>query len=286
MPLRPTRLAAEALRFLPRKRISRALGAAADIRGPRPLVSQAIDAFVRLYDVDLSEAAVPVGGFTSFDAFFTRHLVPGARPIDPDPRAIVSPADGRVDDLGPIDLAATLTVKGKLYDVADLLSDAEAAARYEGGTFFIVYLAPRDYHRVHAPVDGAVERVRYVPGTLFPVNSIGTEHVPRVFARNERVTIVQRSPHFGEVTTVMVGAIGVGRIGLAFDELRTNVGAKPGLREYGAAAPRVAKGGELGVFHLGSTAVVFLPPGPPLAFEIERGAKVRMGAAIARGSKA
>ncbi len=286
MLLRPTRLAAEALRFIPRKRISRALGAAADVHAPRPLVGRAVDAFIRVYGVDLAEAVVPEGGFATFDDFFTRRLVPGARPVDPDPVAIVSPADGRVDDLGPIDLAATLTVKGKLYDVADLLSDAEAAAHYEGGTFFIVYLAPRDYHRVHAPVDGPVERVRYVPGTLFPVNSIGTEHVPRVFARNERVTIVQRSPRFGEITTVMVGAIGVGRIGLAFDELRTNVGAKPGVRSYGAAAPRLRKGDELGVFHLGSTAVVFVPPGQKLDFTIDRGAKVRMGEAVARGSKA
>jgi phosphatidylserine decarboxylase len=286
MLLRPTRLAAEALRFLPRKRISRAVGAAADIRGPRPLVGRAIDAFVGIYGVDLSEAEIPAAGFETFDDFFTRRLVPGARPVDSDAASIVSPADGRVDDLGPIDLAATLTVKGKLYDVADLLADADAATRYEGGTFFIVYLAPRDYHRVHAPVDGPVERIRYVPGTLFPVNSIGTEHVPRVFARNERVTIVQRSPRFGEVTTVMVGAIGVGRIGLAFDELRTNVGAKPGVREYGQAAPRIRKGEELGVFHLGSTAVVFVPPGHELQFDIERGAVVRMGEAVARGGKA
>src|SRR5690606_25730671 len=141
------------------------------------------------------------------------------------------------------------------------LGDAEAATRYEGGTFFIVYLAPRDYHRVHAPVDGPVERIRYVPGTLFPVNSIGTEHVPRVFARNERVVIVQRSPRFGEVTTIMVGAIGVGRIGLAFDDLKTNLGHRPGVREYGPDAPRMRKGDELGVFHLGSTAVVLVEPG-------------------------
>ncbi|MBC7171112.1 MAG: phosphatidylserine decarboxylase [Polyangiaceae bacterium] len=286
MLLRPTRLAAEVLRLLPRKRISRALGAAADVRGPRGVVDQAIETFVRIYGVDVSEAVVPPGGYKSFNDFFTRTLVPGARPIDADPRTIVSPADGVVDDLGPIDVASTMTVKGKLYDVADLLADPEAAARYEGGTFFVVYLSPRDYHRVHAPVDGPVERIRYVPGTLFPVNSIGTEHVPRLFARNERVSIVQKSARFGEVTTVMVGAIGVGRIGLSFDELQTNSGDSPGVREYGPRAPMRRKGEELGVFHLGSTAVVLIEPGHDLSLQIERGTSVRMGEQVARGGKA
>ncbi len=286
MQLSPTRLAAEALRLLPRNRISRALGAAADVRGPRGAVDRAIETFCRIYDVDVSEAVVPEGGYASFNEFFTRRLVPGARPVDPDPRSIVSPADGKVDDLGPIEVASTLTVKGKLYDVADLLSDPEAAARYEGGTFFVVYLSPRDYHRVHAPVDGPVERIRYVPGTLFPVNSIGTEHVPRLFARNERVAIVQKSPRFGEVTTVMVGAIGVGRIGLSFDELRTNSGDAPGVREYGARAPMLRRGDELGVFHLGSTAVVLVGPGHDLSFAVERGRAVRMGERVAGGAGA
>lgn len=283
MQLSPTRLAAEALRVLPRNRISRALGVAADVRGPRAVLDRSIETFCRVYGVDLSDALVPDAGYASFNEFFTRRLVPGARPIDTDPLSIVSPADGKLDDLGPIDVASTLTVKGKLYDLADLLVDASAAARYEGGTFFVVYLAPRHYHRVHAPVDGPVERIRYVPGTLFPVNSIGTEHVPRLFARNERISIVQRNPRYGEVTTIMVGAIGVGRIGLSFDDVRTNSGDAPGVREYGSDAPTLRRGDELGVFNLGSTAVVLVGPHRDLSFAVERGRSIRVGERVAGG---
>src|SRR5690606_20938595 len=130
-------------------------------------------------------------------------------------------------------------------------------------------------------VTGAVDRIRYVPGTLFPVNSIGTEHITRVFARNERVAIVQKSERFGEVTTVMVGAIGVGRIGLDFDDLRTNLGHQPGTRVYKERPPQRERGEELGVFYLGSTAVVFIGPDAPLDFVIEAGQAVRMGQAVA-----
>src|SRR5688572_6992948 len=102
-----TRLAAEALRLLPRKRISRAVGRLAATEGSKEVVERAIATFVRAYDVDMSDSVVPEGGFASFNDFFTRTLVPGARPVDPDPRVLVSPADGLVEDLGPIDLAAT-----------------------------------------------------------------------------------------------------------------------------------------------------------------------------------
>ncbi len=250
-----------------------------------PVAQAAIDAFVRIYDVDLSEAIVPRGGFRTFDEFFTRKLVDGARPLDPDLNAVLSPADGRVEDFGPIDEAATLQVKGRPYQVAELLGSEEDVARYAGGSYFIVYLSPRDYHRVHAPVSGAVSRLRYVPGTLYPVNRIGLEYVPGLFARNERMVIQQNSA-FGEVTTVMVGAIGVGRISLVFDDVRSNVGDAPGLREYGDDGPPMGRGEELGRFHLGSTAIVFVGPEHPLRFAIREGAHVRMGEAVARRTPA
>lgn len=248
-----------------------------------PVAQRAIDAFVRAYDVDMSEAIVPHGGYRTFDDFFTRRLRDGARAADPDPGAVLSPADGRVEDLGPIDPAATLLVKGKRYEVSDLVGDPAAAERYRGGSFFIVYLSPRDYHRVHAPVSGPVARVRYVPGTLYPVNAIGLGHVPQLFARNERMAIVQDSETHGEVTTVMVGAIGVGRIGLSFDDVESNVGHTPGTRDYGGDGPPMERAEELGVFHLGSTAIVFVGPDAPVDFVIEPGEHVRVGQAVARG---
>jgi phosphatidylserine decarboxylase len=245
-----------------------------------------VRAFVRAYDVDLSEVQMPDGGFRTFDEFFTRRLVVGARIVDPDARCLVSPADGRMEDLGTISGTGELVVKGQVYTAADLLGDTRAAERYEGGHYFIVYLSPRDYHRVHAPTCGAVQYVRYVPGTLYPVNRIGTDHIPQLFARNERLAIVQDGSVHGTVTTIMVGAIGVGRIGLSFDEVQTNRGHEPGVRSYADSPVPRDRGDELGVFHMGSTAIVMTPPECKLEIMAEAGAVVRMGQCIARGGLA
>lgn len=278
-----SRLAAQMVRVLPRKRLSRALGWLAESRPPQRVVDAAVAAFVRTYDVDLSEVEMPSGGFRTFDDFFTRTLRPGARPVDPDPRALVSPADGRIEDLGVITVDGELIVKGQSYTAAALLGDSEAAVAYEGGHYFIVYLSPRDYHRVHAPTCGRVQRMRYVPGTLFPVNRIGTEFIPQLFARNERLAIVQAGVVHGNVTTIMVGAIGVGRIGLSFDDLQTNRGDTPGLRNYAELPIPRERGEEIGVFHMGSTAIVMTPPECQLEVVVEPGASIRMGEAMAIG---
>lgn len=283
MGMSASRLAAQTVRALPRKRLSRALGKLAASKAPQPLVDAAVSAFVKAYDVDLSEVDMPSEGFRTFDDFFTRRLVEGARVVDSNPKALVSPADGRIEDLGKLTAGAELLVKGQVYSAADLLGDPDAADRYQGGHYFIVYLSPRDYHRVHAPTCGDVQYIRYVPGTLFPVNRIGTDHIPQLFARNERLAIVQRSVVHGVVTTIMVGAIGVGRIGLSFDDLQTNRGDTPGVRSYADSPISRDRGEELGVFHMGSTAIVMTPPGCTLDVTAEAGASVRMGEAIAVG---
>jgi phosphatidylserine decarboxylase len=257
------------------------MGRLADITAPSPLVDGAIRTFTRVYGVDLGEAVVPAGGYESFDAFFTRALRPGSRAVDMRDQVVVSPADGRVEDLGPIERNSKFLVKGFEYEVGELLGAPEEAARFQGGTYFIVYLSPRDYHRVHAPVDGRVRRARHVDGTLYPVNSIGLTHVPRLFARNERVVTVQSS-RFGEVATVMVGAIGVGRISVSFDpRIVTNRGRAAQTLEFGEAGAFLSRGGEIGRFHLGSTAIVLLGPQHRFRFAIEAGATVRMGQAVA-----
>ncbi len=276
-------MAAQALQALPRKRLSRALGALTSAPAPQPVIAAAIAAFVRIYDVDLSEVDIPPSGFRTFDDFFTRRLRDGARVVDPDPRALVSPADGRLEDLGEISADGSLTVKGRPYTAADLLGDSEAARRYQGGRYFIVYLSPRDYHRVHAPTCGDVQCVRYVPGTLYPVNRIGTDHLSQVFARNERLAIVQEGAVHGTVTTIMVGAIGVGRIGLSFDDVQTNRGDTPGLRSYADAPIPRDRGEELGAFHMGSTAIVMTPKACKLDLLVRPGTSIRMGEAMAKG---
>lgn len=287
MPSFATRVAAETLRLLPRKRLSRGLGRLASQPAARAVVQQAIGLYVKAYDVDLSEAEIPSGGFRTFDEFFTRALTDGARPIAGGDETLVSPADGRVEDLGPVEPGARVHVKGSEYTLGELLGDPRDGARFEGGSFAVVYLSPRDYHRVHAPVEGTVHTVRHVGGTLLPVNSFGVASYPKLFARNERVAVFQRSEALGEVVTIMVGAVGVGRISLAFDpSIMTNVGRGPTTQRYDPSdAPRLARGGELGKFHLGSTAIVITGPDHPVELAVTAGETVRMGSALARGGR-
>ena len=169
MSLSPSRVAASSLRVLPRKRLSRAIGQLASLSAPELVLSRAMQLYCRAYGVDMSDCEVPAEGFSSFDAFFTRKLRPGTRPIDADPRVLVSPADGKLEAAGSVDADAKLLVKGQEYSAAELLGDAEQARAFAGGQYGLVYLSPRDYHRVHTPVDGKVTQVQYVPGTLLPV---------------------------------------------------------------------------------------------------------------------
>jgi phosphatidylserine decarboxylase len=247
------------------------------------VLERAIELYVRAYDVDMDEAIVPPDGFRTFDEFFTRALRPGARPIEGDEDTLVSPADGLLEDVGPIEPGAVLRVKGQEYDVGELLGDPADAPRFVGGTFAVVYLSPRDYHRVHAPVTGSVHTVRHVGGTLLPVNAFGVASYPRLFARNERVAMAQSSDRFGEVVSIMVGAIGVGRISVAFDaSVMTNVGRGPTTHRYHPAeAPMLARGDELGTFHLGSTVVMLMSPGQSLDFRVRAGDRLRVGQAMA-----
>jgi phosphatidylserine decarboxylase len=277
------RIAATALRVLPRKGLSRALGAITRIQTPQAGVDRAIDIFVRAYDVDLSEAIRPEGGYSTFNEFFTRSLVASARPVDPSPDALVSPSDGSLEALGVIAGDSSFEIKGKPYTTAELLGSDSLAERFCGGVHATVYLSPRDYHRVHAPVTGRVLSAEYVAGTLYPVNTIGTDFVDGLFARNERVCVVQESETHGLVATILVGAIGVGRMSLAFDDLVTNAGQPATRRDYLGEGPVLRRGDELGVFNLGSTVILLVDGRCELDLEARVGTNVRMGERIATG---
>lgn len=280
-------MAAETLRWLPREGISRALGRVASLQPPRALLDRAIGLYVRAYRVDLSDCEVPERGFRSFNEFFSRPLRDGARPLDPDPAALLCPADGKLEDEGPIVSGASFRVKGKRYEVGEMLGAREDAGRFVGGRFAVVYLSPRDYHRVHAPVDGRVTRARHVGGTLFPVNRIGVEHVPNLFAKNERIAVHQVSARHGEVVTILVGAMVVGGIELAFDpSIRSNQGKAEPRGEVRYDAVSIGRGDELGRFLLGSTAIVLTTPAARAVPVITPGSAVRMGQALYRSEEA
>jgi phosphatidylserine decarboxylase len=253
------------------------MGRLADAQLPPAVADTVVGLYVRAYKVDLGESEPPpAGSFPSFDAFFTRPLREGARPLCPDPDAIVSPADGRLEDAGPVHAGGKLTIKGRAYAVADLVGDGAEVARYEGGQFAIVYLSPRDYHRVHAPIAGDVTLVRSLPGDYFPVNSIGERHVDSLFSTNRRVAIAIDTPAHGRVTVVMVGAMIVGRITVSAIDARD---VPLGEHVIAPALP-VARGDEIGRFHLGSTAVVFVEKGkaPPFRHSFLNGHAGQHGA--------
>jgi phosphatidylserine decarboxylase len=268
---------AQILRVLPRTRITRAMGRLADYAWPEPVGKAVVNLYCRAYGVALDECA-KASGFTSFDEFFTRELREGARTMPDDPAVVISPADGRIDSQGPVDGRA-FVVKARPYHVDDLVGDAEEARRYEGGLGCVVYLSPRDYHRVHSPVDGVVSVVRSMPGDYYPVNAIGVRHVHDLFVRNRRVAIAIDTPEetgLGRVTVVMVAAMVVGRITV------TGIDARDvPFGEHRFEAPmRVRRGDEIGIFRLGSTAVVFFERDAVNRWLVEEG-PVRFGEPLA-----
>jgi len=216
-------------------------------------------AYSTVFDVDMHEASNEPQPYATFDAFFTRTLRPGVRRVSDD--VVVSPADGVIAATGPVDSGSRIFVKGRPYDVADLVGDPKEAARLVAGSFSVVYLSPRDYHRVHSPVDGAISLIRGIPGDLYPVNAIGERHVPRLFVRNNRVVFAIDTKGLGRVVVVMVGAVIVGRISA------TSIDAPavpPGDHPFDPPH-EVKRGDEIGVFHLGSTAVLLVEQGITLA---------------------
>lgn len=267
--------AAQVLRVLPRTTISRVAGRAAEFLWPGALRDVVLNAYCKAYNVDLSEAAASRDTYDSFDAFFTRALKAGARPIHADANVAVSPADGQVASFGEIDAESTFVVKGRPYRLVELLGDASEAERFQGGRGCVVYLSPRDYHRVHVPCEGVLSRVNSLPGDYFPVNEFGVKHIPQLFIRNRRVACFVDTPEHGRVAIILVAAMVVGRISvLGIDERDVPVGEWPMGKE-------VARGDELGRFHLGSTAVVLFEAKAGVEWVMPEG-PIRMGEPLAR----
>ena len=271
------------LRAISAPAFSRPAALLADARLPRPLLRLWIDAWVKGYGVDLSEVRDPLGSFACFNDFFVRELRPGARPLDPDPGALLAPCDSRLSVRGTLASGGRLEqVKGHDYSVEELLGSAEDAAAYAAGVHATLYLSPAMYHRVHVPADGRVTRWRYLPGRLYPVNALAVRNVAALFAVNERVVVHLESERFGPLAVVLVGATNVGRISLAFSPLRANTGQPGGETRPPAPVP-VARGDELGRFNLGSTVVLLAAdPGLAPAAGAEPGGLVRMGQALWR----
>lgn len=247
---------------------------------PGPLRRPVLGGVARLLGMDLSEAADPLRRYGSLDDLFVRRLRDGAREWPEPPEVPGSPVDGVVGQRGPITGGRLLQAKGREYAAADLLDDEVLAARFEGGTFLTLYLAPRHYHRIHAPIGGQVRRARHVPGRLLPVNTPAVRWVDRLFPRNERLTVLIEG-EAGAVAVVAVGAFNVGRITADFDErLVTNRrGARSETRIYHPPVA-VRRGDPLMAFHLGSTVVLLFERELRLDPGLDAGRDIRLGAPL------
>jgi phosphatidylserine decarboxylase len=267
------------LRLLPKSALSRFVGWLCRIPFPRPIMAFAIRSFARSFGVDGSESERPIESYPTFTGFFTRRLKAGARPIAPGDLP-VSPVDGTVGESGTITAGRMVQAKGKEYTVAELLGgpDADALAKvYEGGTFVTIYLAPYNYHRIHAPLGGTITGYTVVPGNLWPVNSEGVQNVEKLFCVNERLTTHLESPR-GPCAVVKVGATNVGRIRALYADVVTNAKATRAVQRETLATPvQVERGGELAMFEMGSTVVLLFHPAFTLGPAIVTGRPIKLG---------
>lgn len=244
-----------------------------------------IKAFAKKYNVDMNEAKKEnFSDYESFNQFFIRELKDDARKINENPTALCLPADGRVSQIGHIDDDRLLQAKGHFFSLSDLLAgDEELVNTFKNGEFATIYLSPRDYHRVHMPCDATLRKMIYVPGDLFSVNPFLAEHVPNLFARNERVICVFDTA-FGPMVQILVGAT----ITASMSTVWAGVINPPRTGEVkvwtyqGDSAIKLTKGQEMGAFQLGSTVINLFPANSvTLAEHLEVDVPVRMGEILA-----
>lgn len=273
-------------RMMPKRLITAVVYRLARLR-VRILKDFLIRSFVRIYKVNLDDVQKSVPeGFISFNDFFTRELKSGSRPIDPSDSSIVSPADGIVSASGRIEKNAVWQAKGHDYSLEELLAtDLDEAQRYYDGSFATIYLAPFNYHRVHAPLAGELVAARFVPGTLFSVNQLTVSFLRGLFTRNERLIYHFRTAA-GPMVLIFVGALNVGSITTPWTGVlrprKGNVVENIDLQSS-SQSTTINKGDLIGWFNMGSTIILLLPP---RACEwrsgLESGDALRMGESLGR----
>ena len=261
-------------RLLPQHGLSRLVGRSAEVTAPW-IKTPLIRAFAAAYSVDLADAArTRIEDYHSFNDFFTRELKAGARPLPEDEKVIACPADGRISQSGRIASGQMLQAKGWRYSLAGLAH--ELGDGFDGGSFATIYLAPPDYHRVHAPSAGILFAAKAIPGALFAVNAATEGTVEGLFCRNERLVCRLRTA-YGDLLIVMVGALIVGSIDTPWNGPRSPY---HGVATVKPEAP-LAQGDEIGRFLLGSTVILCAPP-DGCQLNASPGQRVQMGQPIGR----
>ncbi|WP_305966706.1 archaetidylserine decarboxylase [Marinobacter salsuginis] len=247
----------------PQLGVSNLAGRLADSDSSPALKNRVIKWFIGRYGVDMSEAAeTDPEAYPTFNAFFTRALKPGIRPLADGEKTLVSPVDGAISQLGQVTGDRVFQAKGQSFSLSELLGGEEATTEpFTSGEFSTIYLSPKDYHRIHMPMAGTLRQMIHVPGKLFSVNPVTAENVPNLFARNERVVCIFDTDS-GPMAMVLVGAMIVGSV-----ETRWAGVVVPGSRQVtstryeGERAISFEKGEEMGRFRLGSTVIMVMPKG-------------------------
>jgi phosphatidylserine decarboxylase len=242
-----------------RKWVSRLTGRFAKSKASRRFIPR----FAKIYGIPVEDAEKQIHEYGSLNDFFTRRLKPGLRPLDPNPDALLSPVDAAITGMGPVESGMIFNVKGQDYSIEELLNRSPRTINYKDGYYFVLYLSPTDYHRIHSPVTGRILEKEHVPGKVYPVNEFGLGHMRRVLSRNERlITFLQHEA--GEIAVVKVGALNVSSI------------------QYVNPLPdRLERGDELAYFEFGSTVVLLTENGifQPRS-DLKVGSKVKMGEAL------
>ncbi len=243
----------------PQHALSKLAGGLADSRKPA-VKNNFIKWFIKQYDVNMDEALRgSAEDYENFNDFFTRELKEGARIIQGGTRKIVSPVDGAVSQVGRVEYGRIFQAKGHSFSLIELLGgDLQRAQPFIGGDFATIYLSPKDYHRIHMPIAGELQKMVYIPGDLFSVNPVTADNVPRLFARNERVVCLFNTD-YGPMAMTLVGAMIVASVETVWAGKIQGHGKTIRTFNYSPGEVSLKQGEEMGRFHLGSTVVMTFP---------------------------
>lgn len=268
--------------LLPKRFLTRVIGffAGAKLGG---ITTFMIKQFIKHYNINTKEMSGKVEDYKSFNAFFSRPLADGARAVYPDSNILTYPVDGKISHFGKIEDKFLFQAKNHYYTAEALLADAKEAQTFKNGEFITIYLSPRDYHRVHIPFEGVLDKMIYVPGDLFSVSPLNAKYIPELFARNERV-VCYFNTSIGRMAVVFVGAAIVRSISTAWaGTVAPNKSKEVTTYEYGDRELTFPKGTEIGKFFMGST-VICLFEKDKISFseDMQEGQPTRMGLPMAK----
>lgn len=268
--------------LLPKKALTAFAGVMAEVQNPR-IKNYLIRDFIHKYNVNMSEAREEnPENYKCFNDFFIREIKSSCRPMAK--ADLISPVDGRVSEVGDIRAGMVLQAKKRYYSVEDLLAcDKTLSAQFDNGHFATLYLSPKDYHRVHMPIQGTLTQMIHVPGRLFSVQPLTTRVIPQLFARNERLVVFFNTPA-GMMAMVMVGATIVGSIGTSWsgDVMRSRAVQQTDYTQVRTQPLVLQQGDEMGYFKLGSTVILLFAEGVRMQWAptLQAGEVVRLGQEI------